>query len=226
MTSILRDDVNGIGELVMNLVYIPWRASMQLLIGLVALILVDWRLLVCSLILVPTVFFSHRLWSLRLRPIYREIRGERQHLSAKTTEIFGGVRIVRAFGRQRSEVLRFVQSIHFLTRLELLGWRWGRSLELLWEFALPLSSGLLMLYGGLRVLDGYLSPGELMMFLVYLVMLLEPIALLSNSFTQVQGLLAGFDRVLEVSNFPKMMCAAESGWIGFHSSTQTQLPWC
>ncbi len=203
MTSILRDDVNGIGELVMNLVYIPWRASMQLLIGLVALILVDWRLLVCSLILVPTVFFSHRLWSLRLRPIYREIRGERQHLSAKTTEIFGGVRIVRAFGRQRSEVLRFVQSIHFLTRLELLGWRWGRSLELLWEFALPLSSGLLMLYGGLRVLDGYLSPGELMMFLVYLVMLLEPIALLSNSFTQVQGLLAGFDRVLDLLAEPR-----------------------
>ena len=40
---------------------------------------------------------------------------------------------------------------------------------------LRVSAGLLF-YGGWRVLDGHMSVGDLMMFLVYLVMLLEPLA--------------------------------------------------
>ncbi len=49
------------------------------------------------------------------------------------------------------------------------------------------SSGLLLLYGGSRVLDGRLSLGDLMMFLVYLAMLLEPLAVLTTSVTQLQN---------------------------------------
>ena len=54
-----------------------------------------------------------------------------------------------------------------------------------------MASVALLLYGGLQVLDGRLSLGDLMMFLVYLAMLLEPLAVLATSVTQFQNNLVG-----------------------------------
>jgi ATP-binding cassette subfamily B protein/subfamily B ATP-binding cassette protein MsbA len=55
------------------------------------------------------------------------------------------------------------------------------------------------------VLDGRLSLGDLMMFLVYLAMLLEPLAVLATSGTQLQNNLSGFDRVLDLLAEPREM---------------------
>ena len=94
---------------------------------------------------------------------------------------------------------------HFMNRLELHVWWLSRLIELLWEFVLPMASVALLLYGGLQVLDGKLSLGDLMMFLVYLAMLLEPMAVLATSVTQFQNNLSGFDRVLDLLEEPREM---------------------
>jgi ATP-binding cassette subfamily B protein/subfamily B ATP-binding cassette protein MsbA len=115
------------------------------------------------------------------------------------------MRVVRAFGRQKSESARFMGENHFMNRLELHVWWLSRLIELLWEFVLPMASVALLLYGGLQVLDGKLSLGDLMMFLVYLTMLLEPMAVLATSVTQFQNNLSGFDRVLDLLDEPREM---------------------
>jgi ATP-binding cassette subfamily B protein len=94
---------------------------------------------------------------------------------------------------------------HLLTRKELFAWWWTRGVEILWDLLLPAASGALMLYGGLAVLHGRLSLGDLMMFLVYLAMLLEPLAVIVTSVTQLQNNLAGFDRVLDILDEPREM---------------------
>jgi ATP-binding cassette, subfamily B, bacterial len=115
------------------------------------------------------------------------------------------MRVVRAFGRQKSESARFMGESHFMARLELHVWWLSRLIELLWEFLLPMASVALLLYGGLQVINGQLSLGSLMMFLVYLAMLLEPMAILASSVTLFQNNLAGFDRVLDVLAEPREM---------------------
>ena len=68
-----------------------------------------------------------------------------------------------------------------------------------------MASVVLLLYGGMQVIDGRLSLGDLMMFLVYLAMLLEPMAVLATSVTQFQNNLSGFDRVLDLLAEPREM---------------------
>ena len=119
-SSLLREDAGGVGELIFSMLYNPWRAVVQFLGGLVVLAWVDWRLLLGALCLVPGVYCSDRLWNRRHPPALprrpQAAPGDRR----QTTEAFGGMRVVRAFGRQRSESARFVGENHFMARQELL----------------------------------------------------------------------------------------------------------
>ena len=139
-SSLLREDAGGVGELIFSMLYNPWQAVVQFLGGVVVLAWVDWRLLLGALLLVPGVYYSDLIWNRRIRPLFRDVRKERQEIDSQTTEVFGGMRVVRAFGRQKSESARFMGENHFMARLELHVWWLSRLIELLWEFLLPMAS--------------------------------------------------------------------------------------
>lgn len=205
VASILREDGGSVGELVFGLIYNPWRAVIQLLGTLCILAFVDWTLLVAAIVLLPLVFLTHRAWIAKIRPQFRAIRRQREQIDAGATEAFAGIRIVRAFSRQKREAGRFVGDNNLMARQELYAWWWMRIVEMIWEAMIPISSALLLGYGGLRVLQGALTVGDLMMFLVYLMMLLEPLAALASSATQLQNSLSGLDRVLDLLDEQKEM---------------------
>lgn len=198
MASLLREDTASVGDLVFGLLYNPWRALVQLIGSLIILALVDWRLLLGALAIIPGVYLSHRTWIREIRPRYRDVRNRRQEIDGQTTETFAGIRIVRAFSRQRTETLRIIGNHHLMGRQELYVWWWMRAIEIVWELTIPFFSGALMLYGGWQVLQGTLTVGDLMMFVVYLLMLLEPLAVLAESAAGLQNGLSALDRVLDI----------------------------
>ncbi|MFN8710489.1 MAG: ABC transporter ATP-binding protein, partial [Planctomyces sp.] len=198
VASILREDGGSVGELVFGMLFNPWRAIIQLAGSLAILAWVDWTLLLGALILLPTVFITHRAWINSIRPQFRVIRKQRELIDAGATETFAGMRIVRAFSRQKREARRFSLENNLMARQELYAWWWMRVVEMVWEALIPIASAGLLFYGGWRVLDGYMTVGDLMMFLVYLLMLLEPLAALAQSATQFQNSLSGLDRVLDL----------------------------
>ncbi|MEM6561272.1 MAG: ABC transporter ATP-binding protein [Planctomycetota bacterium] len=198
ISSILRDDANGVGDLVFQMIYNPFQAVVQLTATLVVLLLVDWRLLLGAVALFPMVWVSNRLWVTRIRPHWRDIRKTRQGIDARTTETFGGMRVVRAFGRRRSETAGYTTDSNFMARQELHNWWWMRSIEAMWSILIPLSTSLLLYFGGWLVLDGQLTVGDLVLFIAFLAAMLGPIATLANSATGFQTSLAGLDRTLDL----------------------------
>lgn len=203
--SILREDAGSVGELFFGMLYNPSRAVIQLLGSLIILAWVDWRLLLGAMFLVPMVYLTHRTWISRIRPQHRKIRSQRVEVDALATESFGGMRVVRAFGRQRSETSRIMRGNHLMGRQELYAWWWSRLVEIVWETLIPIASACLLLYGGWQVLQGELTLGDLVMFLAYLLMLLGPLAVLAQSAAQFQNSLSGFDRVLDLLAEPREM---------------------
>ncbi len=207
-SSLLRDDTGGVAELVFGLIYNPWRSLLQLVGSLVILAIVDWRLLLGACVLIPVLFLTHRTWIGRIRPMYRASRRSRQQMAGQSTETFGGIRVVRAFGRQASETLRFILSNNLVIRQELHVWWSSRMVEVAWGMLIPAASSALLWYGGSEVLAGRLSLGELMMFLVYLTMLLKPLAVLADNAATFQNNLSALDRVLDLLDEPQEMAAA------------------
>ncbi|MFQ5732004.1 MAG: ABC transporter ATP-binding protein [Planctomycetaceae bacterium] len=205
VASVLREDAGSVGDLIFGMLYNPWRAVIQLAGSLCILAWVDWRLLLGAIVLVPLVYFTHKTWISRIRPQYRSIRAQREQIDGQATEAFGGMRVVRAFSRQRSEATRFMKNNHLMGRQELFVWWWSRIIEVIWDTLIPLGSAALLLYGGWQVLEGNLTLGDLMMFLVYLLMLLEPLAVLAESAAQFQNSLSGLDRILDLFEEPREM---------------------
>jgi ATP-binding cassette subfamily B protein/subfamily B ATP-binding cassette protein MsbA len=213
--SLVREDAGAIGELVFGLCYNPWRAIIQLIGILIILLFVDWRLLIFSMVLFPIVFFTHRTWISRIRPLWRSIRGTRQHCDAMVTESFGGARVVRSFSRQRTEASNWIRSNHLLVRKELLAWWLSRGIDIAWSVLIPIATAALLWFGGWQVLHDReliatgeltaseaITAGDLVMFLTYLAMLMGPLATLAESATQLQNSLAALDRVLDLFREP------------------------
>ena len=203
--SILRQDAGSVGDLVFGMLYNPWRAVIQLVGSFLVLAWVDWRLLIGAIGIVPLVYFTHRTWIHRIRPQFRRVRAQREEVDSLTTESFGGIRVVRAFGRQHAETNRIMRGNHVMGRQELYAWWWSRTIEIVWETVIPLATAGLLVYGGWRVLQDQLTMGDLMMFLVYVLMLLGPLATLAQSAAAFQNSLSGFDRVLDLLDEPLEM---------------------
>ncbi len=203
VASILREDAGGVGELVFSLIYNPWRAITQVIVTLVILAAVEWTMLVGALLAVPVIWITHRTWIGRIRPIYRDVRGSRTAIDGHSTEVFGGMRIVRGFNRWQGESQRFVGENHYMVRQEILAWWWSRSVEIAWALLIPVASTAVLVYGGWRVISGELTPGDVIMFVTYVVMLLGPLEALAGSATQMQNNLSALDKTLDLLDEPE-----------------------
>lgn len=208
--SIVRQDAESVGDLLFGLLYNPWRAIVQLVGTLLILSLVDWRLLLGAVVIMPVVYLTHKAWIGRIRPQHRGVRAQREEVDALVTESFGGMRVVRAFGRQRTETNRVMRGNHLMGRRQLYAWWLTRTIEIVWATLIPLASAVLLIYGGWRVLGDALTLGDLMMFLVYLLMMLGPVSELAQSAAQLQNGLSGLDRILDLLAEPREASRADA----------------
>jgi ATP-binding cassette subfamily B protein/subfamily B ATP-binding cassette protein MsbA len=202
VASILREDAGGSAELLFNLLYNPWSGIAQLIGTLVILTVVDWRMLLGALILIPVVWWSHQLWLARIRPLYGDIKVTRTAIDAHATEAFGGIRVVRGFGRAKGESGRFSRGGHFMTRQEVLTWWWSRGIDIAWQLMIPLATTAVLVYGGYNVIHHHMTMGDVVMFSTYLMMLLGPLEVLASSASGMQTNLAAFDRILDLLGEP------------------------
>ena len=218
VTSMLREDAGGVGDLVFSMLHNPWRAIIQLIGSLIILATVDWRLLLGSFVLFPAVYFTHRTWISRIRPVYRDIRNTRQGIDAHATEAFGGMRVVRSFSRQRYETTGFTSGNHLMSRQEIYAWWWSRGIDIAWSIFIPAATAVVLWYFGARIISDHqrvvagtleanraMTIGDLMMFLTYLAWLLGPLSTLAGSATALQNQLAGMDRILDLLAEPTEM---------------------
>ncbi len=198
VATLIREDAGAAGELLFGLLYNPFRAIIQLLGSLAILAWTDWRLLVGAVVLLPMVWFSHRTWIGRIRPIYRDLKKLRDEIDGHAAESFSGIRVVRGFAREDAEALRFARGTNLQARTEILVWWWSRGVEIAWEVFIPAATAALLWYGGMQVVNGRLTAGDLVMFLTYVTLLLGPLEVLANTATSLQTGLASLDRTLDL----------------------------
>ena len=138
-----------------------------------------------------------------MRPIYRAIREDVNQVDGRVAELFGGIRVVRSFQRERREQRNYTVGHHTIVRKELFAHRRESVLWGTWGFLLAVVSLVIIWFGGYLQIQGRASIGDIMAFQWYTMLLLNPVWQIVNSFSELQRSLAAMERVFEVLAMPQ-----------------------
>ena len=114
-----------------------------------------------------------------------------------------GVRQIKAFGRQEHEDRRFGERAEDLRQSTLGIMRVWALYSPAMSFAASLGMGLVLWYGGKLVLDGVMTVGELVGFIIYLGLFYEPVSRLHSLNQMMQGARAAGERVFDILDTPE-----------------------
>ncbi len=159
---------------------------------------INWQLALLSLVPIPLVIFSLRVFARRVRPAFRARQKELGELNAILNDNISGIREIKAFTREETEYERVGESIDRY-RLSMLGaLKLMATFQPFVEFTSSLGLLVVLFFGGRLAFQGVLSVADLVAFFLYLEMFYQPVRGLSGAWEAVQESLAGADRVTEL----------------------------
>ena len=172
-----------------------FRIVILLILSLVFMLRMDWHLTLIALSLMPVILIYSFLFSRRIEKGFEEADAAEGVLSAMVQENLTGVRVVRAFGRERREMDRFTEQNESYTNLWI---RLARVMARYWASADILGSlqvMMVVIFGAVRCINGQLLAGEYIAFISYNSMLIWPIRMLGRMIAEMSKAGVSLDRI-------------------------------
>ncbi len=162
------------------------------------LFLMNWKLACFILIPIPIIILGAGWFWRKVRSLWHRAWRRRSKLFDVVNDSVSGIRVVRAFGQQTSEVSRFgganIDARDHETEAELI---WATYYPPL-MFAVQFGSLIIWYVGGLDVLAGTMTLGTLMAFHAYLTMFYEPLRYVSPLINWASRSMTAAERLFEV----------------------------
>jgi ATP-binding cassette subfamily B protein len=159
---------------------------------------INWQLLLLSLAPVPMVYLALRVYAKFVRPAFLHRQKELGDLNALLNENIAGIREIKAFTREETELIRVGIRIDNYRNSLLNALRLMAIFSPFIEFTSSLGQLVVIFFGGRLAYQGILPVSDLVAFFLYLEILYQPIRALSGAWENVQNALAGADRVAEL----------------------------
>jgi ATP-binding cassette subfamily B protein len=151
-----------------------------------------------SIIPIPLVIVSLRVYARYVRPAFRNRQKELGDLNATLNDNLSGIREIKAFTREYDEALRIHRRIESYRKSLLNALKLMATFQPFVEFTSSLGMLIVIYFGGRLALQGTLPVSDLVAFFLYLEMFYAPVRTLSGAWEAVQGSLAGADRVADL----------------------------
>lgn len=177
---------------------------LQLFVILIVMFYLDWRLALISLSTIPFLLVATKIFQQGIRTAFREVRTQVAALNTFIQEHITGMNIVQVFNREEEEMKRFsaINKKHMKAHIHSV-WYYSIFFPVV-ELLTATSIGLLVWWGSHSVLDGEVSLGSVIAFIMFINMLFRPIRELADKFNTLQmGMVSGerVFRVLDTSEF-------------------------
>ena len=194
----LTNDIQNVHEMFTS-VLINLVKDILLLIGIIILLLqLNRELALVSFSVIPLIFVTTLFFSHRARDVFREIRLKIAQMNSFFNENFSGIKVVQLFRRERENSQRFekINEGYYLANMKQIS---------IYAFFVPLveilssgAIGLLLWYGGGKVIQEMITLGVLVAFLSYIRMFFQPIRDLSEKYNILQSAMASLERIFSL----------------------------
>lgn len=157
-----------------------------------------WKLTILTLIIVPLVGYTMNIFGRKLKKTSFTMQERVADITSLLQEALTAIRVIRSFVREDHEIQRFANQNQANFVAQMKNAKLMSMLAPVVEFLAAISVTLILWYGGMEVIDGNLTAGALIAFLVYAVNLANPIKRLSRVYGNIQKAVAAAERVFAV----------------------------
>ena len=196
--SRLTNDVEAIDQLVTDGVTSLVQNSLMLLGTAILLFVLDWRLALATLAVIPLMSIGTVIFRVRSTRAYRAVRERLGLVTATLAEDIAGMRVVQAFTRESTNTRNFkvVAERYRDSNMEtvVLNALYFPFVDLLSSVALAVVLG----YGGHLYFNGDVTLGTLFAFMLYVQNFFDPVQQLSQLYNTFLSATAALDKIMDV----------------------------
>ncbi len=177
-----------------------FRIIIRIIIAMYFMIGINGKMTIVSAVFIPIIVLYSFFFHGKIRNAFEKADTEEGRLSATAQENLTGVRVVRAFGREKYEKERFVKQNREYTQL------WIDLMRILSAFwsSNDLISGLqvmlITVFGAVLCVHGEITVGEYIAFVSYNSMLVWPVRALGRIISEMSKAGVSIDRISYIMN--------------------------
>ncbi len=198
LMSRLTNDIDAINQAVAQNIAALGASVLSMAGILVAMFLLDFRLALVSVVIVPLTLWFTSFIATYTRTGFERLQKHLGELNGVMEETLSGQKVISAFRRNSTVIAEFRKRNQEVYRA-------GISANTYALLLMPLTTVLgnffvivIAAFGGFLALQGYVSVGLIAAFINYAQNFVNPVRQLANLYNTVQGALAGAERVFEI----------------------------
>ncbi|UQZ88785.1 ABC transporter ATP-binding protein [Deltaproteobacteria bacterium Smac51] len=177
------------------------RESFVLVASVALMLTLNWQLTLLLFITVPIIGVAVKKIGSKIKNAGRKVLGQLSVFTGILQETLAGIRVVKSFAREDHETARFSKLNNDNLRAIMKATRARALLTPIVELFATVGVIILIWVGGREVIEGNMSSGSLVAFLIYAINLSNPIKRVSKTYTNMQQALAGCERVFASMEF-------------------------
>jgi ATP-binding cassette subfamily B protein len=198
LISRVTSDIDAVQDFV-NSALLGILVNSLTLVGMIGVMFyINWRFTLIALSVSPVLFVFVYFFTRRIKKYSRAVRKKESELTSVVQEVFTSIRVVKAFAREDYEQERFEARSLENVETALKARSLKAKLAPMVEVIVAVGTCLVLGYGARLVLNGQLSAGVLIVFLLYLGKMYKPMRDLSKMTDTVSKAVVGYERIQEV----------------------------
>lgn len=198
LISRVTDDIDAVQNFI-NSALLGIVVDLLTLVGMIGVMFyVNWKFTLIALSVAPALFVVVYSLTRRIKSASRAVRKSESELTSVVEEVLTSARVVKAFAREDYEMRRFESESLENVEAALRARGLKATLAPLVEVIVAIGTCLVLWYGARLALDGRISAGVLIVFLLYLGNMYKPMRDLSKQTDTVSKAIVGYERIQEV----------------------------
>lgn len=178
---------------------------LKLIVVVTVMFVINWQLALYALLPIPLLILSMVIFKNAIKKAFQQVRTQVARLNAFVQEHIVGMFIVQVFNREKREKEKFV-AINREHRKAHIRSVWAYSIFFpVVEILSAISLALLVWWGAGGVLEGEVTQGDLVTYILFIYMLYRPIRQLADRFNVLQMGMVGSERVFRVLDLDMRM---------------------
>jgi ABC-type multidrug transport system, ATPase and permease components len=203
ISSRLVNDTSQVKDLLASTLPNAMTSLLQFVGALVIMLAMDWRMTLLMFVAVPLVILLMLPVMNQSRKIGRVRQDELAKFASDSTDVLGEVRLVKSSNGEEHELAKGNRRIDNLYHV-------GRKEALINSVTQPITNMLMMImflgilgYGAIRVMNGAMTMGALVSFLMYLFQIISPVVVISQLFNNMAKTSGATERIQQILTEPE-----------------------